>query len=175
MKASRLLSFLLFGLLAVAPSGCARLCAQSGGVGVFCPASPSNPLNRPPNIDSITVDPSKQFVPGVDVDFEALVFDPDGDDLFFEWDLNDDGRFESSGIAKAGEWTRTVSRVFDTPGIFRVRFRVTDFPQRLGAPGDVSTTRTIIVRESFDNPNSAPIAAFTVRPNPARPYETVQF
>ena len=80
------------------------------------------------------------------------MFDPDGDPLLYEWDLDGDGDFESTGSAP--------SFLYPRPGTFRVRVRVTDFAANLGAPGTVErSARIVVVDPARDAPTHAAFTA----------------
>src|SRR3954465_1847298 len=47
------------------------------------------------------------------VTFSAATSDPDGDPVTVDWDINDDGRFESTGPTAVGRWTSPGTRFFN--------------------------------------------------------------
>jgi hypothetical protein len=130
---------LLAGLAALPLSGCQRLC--DAGAITWCPRAAGDELNDPPRAEILVRSravvgsgPLRRNVHGVG---ERLVFvadaqDPDGDQMLFEWDLDQDGEFE-----RAGE---EVSRVYTRTGSVTVKLRVSDFPTELGAPGEAIAT-----------------------------------
>src|SRR3954451_1786937 len=77
--------------------------------------------------------------------FNAATSDPDGDAVTVSWDLDDDGRFESTAPTAVGWWT--------TPGPHSFTVRFTD------ARGAVT-----LVRRRVEVGNAAPVAAFTFTP-----------
>jgi glucose/arabinose dehydrogenase len=66
--------------------------------------------------------------------------DPDGDQLTYAWDLDDDGQFDDASSA-------TTNRTFSTSGSYRVGLRVTD-----GRGGSATATTTIDVGNSPPTP-----------------------
>lgn len=99
------------------------------------------PLNRAP-VACFSVTPPTAMV-GQTVWFDAgCSFDPDANDLItsYQWDLNGDGLFESSG--------RTVSWTYFLPGHRAVRLRVTDAH---GATG--TATQTVWVTTAAPTPS----------------------
>jgi YD repeat-containing protein len=142
-------------IAAFALGGCEKLCGPSG-IGVFCPETEANPLNDAPLVDGgIDFEP-RHFCNDVNVGdlvrFSlAGAFDPDGDPLLYEWDLNGDGSFEAGGP--------NPSTIYRTPGFVPVRVRVSDFPKHLGAPGEVE--RSLRLRVSEPDRNGPPEAAFS--------------
>jgi hypothetical protein len=154
---------LLVSLLAVAAtsSGCKVYCPESG-IGVFCQETDANPLNDPPIIQAMLVNPTQAYQEGsgivavgtpVSLNFEG--YDPDADDLLIEWDLDGDGRYDyTDPTGHAFHWT------FPKVGAVRVTVRAQDYPQHIGAPGDVTMTRVIHVVDPAAN--RAPVAALAV-------------
>ena len=87
----------------------------------------------------ITASETSGFVP-LEVNFSALESkDPDGNVVFYEWDLNDDDEFEISG-----ENATTAQKVFSEIGQYKVKLRVT------GSNNDVSVAEQVI---SVNPPN----------------------
>src|SRR3954452_15927433 len=77
--------------------------------------------------------------------FHAATSDPDGDAGTVAWDLDNDGRFESTAPGAAG-WART-------PGPRTITVRLTD------AGGAIT-----LLRRRVDVGNAPPVAAFPVTP-----------
>jgi hypothetical protein len=142
-------------IAAFALGGCEKLCGPSG-IGVFCPETEANPLNDAPIVDGEIEVAPRRFCGHVRVGDRVRfslngAFDPDGDPLLYEWDLDGDGSFVASGPE--------VSTIYRGPALVRVRVRVSDFPEHLGAPGEVE--RTVRVRVVDPDRNRTPQAAFT--------------
>jgi YD repeat-containing protein len=110
--------------------------------------------NRPPTAQIAN--------PGVGVVGRSLTLDgsgsvdPDGTIVDWEWDLDDDGVYETDGGSGA-----TLDHVFTSAGTPTVRLRVTDSD---GASATTSVTFTV---------TNAPVALLSATPNPARPAQTV--
>jgi PKD domain len=182
----RLLALLVALPAALALGGCERLCAPNAAgekVGVFCPESEDNPLNDRPQAGFVLSyppageDAEPERLPRADtvetgraVIVRSTSGDRDGDDLFLEWDLDGDGRFERSGYESA---VRSVDTIFRRAGSRRIKLRVTDFPTELGAPGEATVTREVHAVDRAAN--RPPRAAISVSPNPALAGEEVVF
>ena len=159
MRTLALAAFLVAAALAL--SGCEPLCDTETGIGVLCPETEDNRLNDPPVVGGvIAFKPQPGGARCGDkvkinrrIDFTlGGVFDPDGDPLLYEWDLDGDGDFESTGSAP--------SFLYPRPGTFRVRVRVTDFAANLGAPGTVErSARIVVVDPARDAPTHAAFTA----------------
>lgn len=78
-----------------------------------------DPLNQPPTV-SLTPSTVNISVGGT-ANFLATANDADGTIVLYEWDLDGDGQFETSG----GN-SNSKSRVYNTAGSFTVTVRVTD-------------------------------------------------
>jgi YD repeat-containing protein len=85
--------------------------------------------------------------------------DPDGTIAKYEWDLDGDGSYETSTGA-----TATTSKAFNVAGSATVGLRVTD---NLGLTA--TTSKVITVQ------NRAPVASFTIAPNPLTVGSTASF
>ena len=85
------------------------------------------PDNQPPTVDA---GGSYEVDEGGSVLLTATGDDPDGDDLAYAWDLDDDGTFETSGAS-----VTFSAALLDGPSSHSVRVRVTD-PGELTATGD---------------------------------------
>jgi hypothetical protein len=142
-------------------TGCEQLC--SGTRGVFCPESSSNPLNRPPLatagggfLIARRHLPLTAVARGETLEFEADYEDPDGDALYYEWDLDGDGDFERAGYGS------TARHTYAQLGVVHVTVRVSDFPQNIGAPGVITETRTVLVVDPARDHD--PRAGFAIDP-----------
>jgi hypothetical protein len=100
-------------------------------------------LNHPPT-GAITLAPAAPHTGDV-VTFAAGSSDRDGDAVTTAWDLDGDGRFETTGPTATHTWT--------TSGPEAVRVRLTD-----------ARGATTILRKAFDVLNSPPVGPFTVAP-----------
>jgi YD repeat-containing protein len=117
-----------------------------------------NVTNRAPTA-SFTASPSS--VPtGTNTTLSAAASsDPDGTIAKYEWDLDNNGSYETSGGA-----TSSLVTSFATAGTKTVGLRVTD-----NSGATATTTRTVTVT------NRAPTATFTASPNPVAVGATVSF
>ncbi|QAA76531.1 MAG: hypothetical protein BIP78_0765 [Candidatus Bipolaricaulis sibiricus] len=119
--------------------------------------SPTTPVNQPP-VAQFTFTPASP-APGVPVSFSAATsYDPDGTIVGYQWDFNNNGVFERTGVTTT--WT------FPAPGTYNVRLVVTD---GLGATGQ--TIRQVVVVAV----NQPPVAQFTFTPAAPRPGDWVRF
>ena len=157
----RRLALAAAGTCLFALTGCEQLC--SGTVGVFCPETTSNPLNHPPLATAgggFLIErrhlPLTTVARGGTLEFEADYIDPDGDALYYEWDLDGDGDFERAGYGRAA---RAAYRHL---GVIHVTLRVSDFPQFIGAPGVVTERRDVLVVDPARD--HAPRAGFAIDP-----------
>src|SRR4051794_30736170 len=135
---------------------CTRLAVSLGTAGCGEQAT----LNSPPVIRSVD---AFRISPGVgDVQtLTAQAYDPDGDQLYYEWDLDGDGEFERGG------YTSTASHRYTSPGTVTVHLRVSDFPALPGGEGQATASKHFRVHTLAqfrrDHP---PTASFTIAPNP---------
>jgi PKD repeat protein len=98
--------------------------------------------------------------PGTLVNFDASASkDPDGSIVKYEWDLNGDGTYETSGTSPK------ASQTYPNEGKISVSLRVTD-----NEGATAVATKTITIAQ-----NQPPNAAFTALPNPAATGEQVNF
>ncbi len=100
---------------------------ESFTIGVSAPASTAN---RPP-VAQIRFSPTSPL-PGEEVLFESLSYDPDGTVERYEWDFNGDGSADADGVQAAHSFT--------TPGTKTVRLRVYDNSGRASVPAAVTFT-----------------------------------
>jgi hypothetical protein len=100
-------------------------------------------VNHPPT-GAISLSPATPHTGDV-VTFAANAADRDGDAVTASWDLDNDGRWESTAPTAVGSWLTAGPRV--------VRLRLTD-----------ARGATVILRKAFDVLNSPPVAPFTVAP-----------
>jgi PKD repeat protein len=89
----------------------------------------------------------------------AATSDPDGTIAKYEWDLDNNGSYETSSGA-----TASLTTSYATAGTKTIGLRVTD-----NSGATAATTRTVTVT------NRAPTASFTATPNPVAPGATVSF
>ena len=157
----RLVLALIAGICLLTATGCDRYC--TGTRGLFCAESADNPLNDPPRADfggGITINgrdvPLTAVRQGGSLDFTAHYSDPDGDALYYEWDLDGDGDFDRAGYGREARF------VYRQVGTIQVTLRVSDFPRYLGAPGVVTERRTVVDVDPARN--HAPRAGFTIFP-----------
>lgn len=178
----------IVALLAVATamslSSCEKLC-NAGAVTWCTPEEGDHTLNEAPNAGELIrvestrprrgrVAPDSREHLAI-VDWSTLLeltdaSDPNGDALLFEWDLDGDGTFETSGTGRApsgGGFVpgQMVRKVYTAPADIPITARVSDFPCQLGAPGEVTRRRRLAVVD-LDS-NHPPVAGFTVSPSPA--------
>jgi hypothetical protein len=143
------------------PPLCTQLDAMLGAPGCGEAAT----LNSPPEVGPIR---SNDIAPAVGqtVTFFASARDPDGDALYYEWDLDGDGEYDHRGYEDDAS---EVRKVYRRGAVITVKLRVSDFPDLPGGEGQTVRTRRIRVHtpEEFDR-DRAPVAAFTVDPNPVR-------
>jgi hypothetical protein len=149
-------------------TGCEPIC--SGPLGAYCPDGvQQKPLNRPTlaKLDGGFKIASRHLPltavrRGGTLDFEADYEVPDGDALYYEWDLDGHGGYERAGYGKTAHVT------YGMPGLIRVRVRVSDFPSLPGAPGVVEEARklerTVEVFTATPGGARAPIADFGISP-----------
>ncbi len=138
-------------------------CADHGGFGgvgmagvVYVNASGTIPGVAP--TASFTITPAV-VATGESVSLNATASsDPDDAISRYEWDLDNDGVFETDGFDAP-----VKSVAFPSSGLRTVGLRVRD-----AAFHTATTTRQV-------NVTDAPIAAFTATPNPAQPGQTVTF
>jgi hypothetical protein len=169
----RLASSALAAVCLVTCTGCEPIC--SGPLGAYCPDGvQQKALNRRPlpTLDGgFTIAgrhlPLTAVPRGGTLDFRADYEDPDGDPLYYEWDLDGRGGFERAG------YRSTTSATYGTVGLLRVRLRVSDFPWQRGvpgAPGVVEEERSVLV---FDpDRNHRPRAGFSIDPSQDIPVAT---
>lgn len=169
------------GAVAVAAGGCdlPPVCAEevaAGEGGDACVV-----LNHPPEEVRISLpDPQSTPLTGRAIRFSAIAFDPDEDDeLFYEWDFNDDGEFDRAGYASNFQGLPHADRVehiYRDGGLKTVTLRVSDFPTLPGGEGRVTATRQIRVYDPEEIQQNLPaVAAFSVVPNPAGVGQVVRF
>ena len=170
--------------LALSLGGCDELCNE--GAITWCQDEQSDAtLNHAPRLgDEISVESRLQdpnFTPrsrGVAlVDFATHLFvgatDPDADPMLVEWDLDGDGEFDQSRVHRNRDPVPRIVEFYRAPARLRVRVRVSDFPSRLGIPGETSRERMLAVVDP--NGNREPTAAFAIRPTLARAGDPVTF
>jgi len=173
MLAHMVRRFVMSALAAIclfACAGCEPLC--SGPLGAYCPEGVSQkPLNQPPlatHDGGLKIAgrhlPLTAVRRGGRLDFEADYEDPDGDALYYEWDLDGDGDYERAG------YRSTASASYATIGLIHVHLRVSDFPQLSGAQGVVEEERSVLVVDP--DRNHAPRAGFAIDPSQDIPAAT---
>lgn len=118
--------------------------------------APTSPANQPP-VAQFTFSPANP-APGAVVSFNASSsYDPDGAIVSYQWDFNNNGVFERTGVATT--WT------FPAAGTYSVRLVVTD---GLGATGQTIRQVTVV------SVNQPPVAQFTYTPSAPRPGDWVR-
>ena len=119
--------------------------------------APTSPVNQPP-VAQFTFSPASP-APGVVVSFNAASsYDPDGAIVSYQWDFNNNGVFERTGVSTT--WT------FPAAGTYNVRLVVVD---GLGATGQTIRQVTVV------SVNQPPVAQFTYTPSAPRPGDWVRF
>lgn len=146
----------LVAAFAATLSGCKLppICAELGGKNCV-------ELNHPPTLQLGVTYAAFDLLPvpkvGDVIIFTAKASDADGDDLLFEWDMNADGRFETT----TGQ-DPEIRRIYGTPGTRRVAVRVTDYPQLGGGEGRATATISVMIYTEEDARSShRPVASFT--------------
>lgn len=136
----------------------ARVYLVAGGTRTLEPTLlPTAPANQPP-VAQFTFSPANP-APGAVVSFNAAAsYDPDGTIVSYQWDFQDDGVFDRTGVTTT--WT------FPAPGTYNVRLVVRD---GLGATGQ--TIRPVTVAAV----NQPPVAQFAYTPAAPRPGDWVRF
>src|SRR3954447_7793474 len=112
-------------------------------LGAMAAPAQARTVNHPPT-GAITLAPEAPKTGDV-ITFAATPADRDGDAVTVSWDVDDDGRWESSGPAAIGRWTAKGPRT--------VRARLTD-----------ARGATTVIKRSFVLLNSPPAAPFTFAP-----------
>ena len=179
-----LLRLAVAAALALSLGGCDELCNE--GAITWCQDEQSDAtLNHAPRLgDEISVESRLQdpnFLrrsSGVAlVDFATHLFvgatDPDADPMLVEWDLDGDGEFDQSRVHRNRDPVPRIVEFYRAPARLRVRVRVSDFPSRLGIPGEASLDRMLAVVDP--DTNREPTAAFAIRPTLARAGDPVTF
>jgi PKD repeat protein len=111
--------------------------------------------NRSP-VAAFTIAPAAP-VTGATVTFTSSSSDPDGTIASQAWDLDNDGAYDDASTA-------TASRSFAKAGTYTVGLQVTD-----DNGASATTAKTVTVA------NRAPVAAFTISPNPTSTGQQVTF
>ena len=149
----------LLALLAALPlSGCEKLCDE--GAVTWCPRSEDDELNHAPFVGEIQArleagtDPGAERLTAV---FRADADDRDDDPIAYAWDLDGDGEFDKHGALVSHSYHRSARP--------RVMLRVTDFPRKLGAPGERRRTKVVAIADLALNhaPSGAAIDVQTPR------------
>jgi PKD repeat protein len=131
---------LLVVLAALPLTGCEKLCSQ--GAVTWCPRSEEDELNNAPYVNVMEarieagIDPGAERLTAV---FRAVAGDPDEDPIAYEWDLDGDGEFDKNGPLVSHSYHRSARP--------KVTLRVTDFPRKLGAPGDKRRTKVVAIAD----------------------------
>jgi PKD domain len=165
------------GVLVVPLGGCEELCNE--GAITWCQDEDSiRSLNRAPEIgERIGVEshepgtrqsPVSSGVGVVDLatTFRIGVFDRDNDRVLVEWDLDGDGEFEVSRTGGPLGGSSRIVEFYRRPTTPLIRVRVSDFPRKLGTPGDVRREQRVAIVERGGN--RPPLAALTLSPAVAR-------
>lgn len=136
----------------------ARVYLVAGGTRTLDVAlAPTAPANEPP-VAQFAFTPANP-TPGAPVSFNAAAsYDPDGTIVNYQWDFNNDGVFDRTGVTTT--WT------FPASGTYNVRLVVTD---GLGATGH--TIRPVTVAAL----NQPPVAQFAYTPPAPRPGDWLRF
>jgi len=74
--------------------------------------------NQPPSVD-LSASPTQGYLP-LEVNFTARASDPDGSIVRYEWDLDGNGSYETSGTSPSASYT------YQTEGVYYPTVRVTD-------------------------------------------------
>lgn len=115
----------------------------------YCPAAFSAPANNLPPVAMFTYSPASPVEALRNVMFDAgQSSDPDGSIVLYEWDFDDDGVTDSTGLS--------TTFVFLQAGDFPVNLTVTD-------DGGLSDTQTSVV-QVIDSSDAPPTAAFSISP-----------
>ena len=126
---------------------------ESFTIGVSAPAPTAN---RPP-VAQIRFSPTSPL-PGEEVLFESLSYDPDGTVERYEWDFNGDGSADADGVQAAHSFT--------TPGTKTVRLLVYDNSGRASVPAAVTFT--------VSSPLAARLALGSARPLLMYPFPVIR-
>jgi PKD repeat protein len=111
--------------------------------------------------------------------FTADAHDPDLDHMYYEWDFDNDGRWDRAGYGSDYGFglptAKEVEYVYP-PGRRTVRLRVTDFPGLPGGEGSVIATATFTVFTPDQyREDQRPVASFTFSPPDPGMREIVSF
>ena len=97
--------------------------------------------------------------------FNAQGSDPNGDRLYYEWDRDGNGTFETAWRNPQGVSQSSLNRHYQSPGLKRVSVRVSDYPALGGGEGSVVATAYVRVfsdEEVNRHGDIIPTASFTV-------------
>ncbi len=172
------------GALVLPLGGCEELCNE--GAITWCQDEDSiRSLNRAPELgERIGVEshepgtrqsPVSSGVGVVDLatEFRIRVLDRDNDRVLVEWDLDGDGEFDVSRTEGPFGGSSRIVEFYRHPATPLIRVRVSDFPRKLGTPGNVELEQRVAIVERGGN--RPPRAALTISPALARAGDPVTF
>jgi PKD repeat protein len=163
------------------PRICGRLPARAAAADPGCVY-----LNHPPRAE-IRFAPVRTADPDDDEDpqrytLAAGASDADFDQLYYEWDFDNDGNWDLTGYGPQDAErfglvnASFVEHRFPQPGRKTVRLRVSDFPGLPGGEGSVIATATFtVLSRGQASENHPPVASFTYSPPDPGMRETVSF
>jgi PKD repeat protein len=124
----------------------------------------SSKLNSPPEVTDVTSPGTMK--PGRPENFTLKVRDVDGDEMSIEWDLDGDGDYDTDKPVNSfrDHWAIVEQPLrYGRRGDYKVRLRITDYPQLPGGPGPVVVERRIRVRTQAEwDANRKPAARLRV-------------
>jgi hypothetical protein len=127
--------------------------------------------NNPPNTPSTPTGPTTG-VTGVSYNYQTSTIDPDGNQVKYGWDFDNDGIVDPShwtGFHNSGA-TCTVAVTFNGAGTYYLSVKAED---TYGAQSAFSPYLTIVITTGTNNPPTAVIDS--IIPNPANQGQTVTF